>query len=342
MRRVVLARLEHFAFEDVPIPAPGADEVVLKVERVGICGSDVHLYYGHYPNVKLPMVLGHEFSGSIHSIGAEVRGVRIGDSVTAEPGIPCGKCIYCQSGHYNVCVGQHFVGGRPDEDGAYADYVRVPATQLIALPEGMTFEVGAMVEPLAVAMHALDVAQMTGGDVTMIIGAGTIGLLIAQAVRMAGAKTVIVADLVPERLALAKQLGADAIVNVQEADLTTWSKATYGEGAITRIFDTASTARTFQQALEIVRRRGRVINVGEATKPVEFQRDMLGREIELTGVHQYMRPNFDQAVEAIVNCRVQVEPLISAVYPLGRIADAYDIVLHNPKYVKVMLAPQLG
>ena len=207
----------------------------------------------------------------------------------------------------------------------------------------MSFTEGAMVELVACAIHAQDVANIASGDVALVIGAGPLGILVAQAAKMAGADVVAVADVVPGRLALAKQLGADNTVNVVETDLVSWAKETYGEGGINRVFDTASVAETFKQALQVVRRGGRVINMGVATQTVEWQPNiLLLKEIELTGMNMYTRPNFEEALEAMNNGHIRVEPLITASYPLAHIEEAYDRVLHDPDRCKVMLAPQIG
>jgi len=340
----MLIEPEQFVLQEVPIPEPGSAEVILKVERVGICGSDVHIYHGLSPRTKPPLVLGHEFSGTIHSVGTAVRDFKVGDRVTAEPLIECGRCTYCRSGRYNLCPELYTIGSRLDHDGAYADYVRVPERKLITLPGSMSFAEGAMVELVACAIHAQDVANMTSGDVALVIGAGSLGILVAQAAKMAGAGVVAVADVLPGRLALAKQLGADNTVNAAEADLASWSEKTYGEGGVHRVFDTASIPETFRQALQIVRRGGRVINMGVATQTVEWQPNiLLLKEIELTGMNMYTRPNLEEAVEAMTNGRIRVEPLITASYPLAQIDEAYDRVLHDPNRCKVMLAPpQMG
>ena len=221
--------------------------------------------------------------------------------------------------------------------------VRVPATNLIPMPNGMSFEVAAMVEPVACAMHALDVADVKPGDNVLVMGVGTIGLLIAQAVRLAGAATVAVTDVVPERLKLAEQLGADAVVNVAETDLAPWAEESYDEGGIHRIFDTVSNTQTFNQAVDIVRRGGRVINVGVATAPVTWSLNSLLRDVELTGMNMYVRRNFEDAIRAITGGEIQVESLISGAYPLGRYDEAYNAVLHQRhRMIKVMLAPQMG
>lgn len=342
MRRAMLVAPEQFVLQEVPVPEPGPAEVVLKVERVGICGSDVHIYYGLSPRTRPPLVLGHEFSGTVHSMGAEVRAFKVGDRVTAEPGIECNECTYCLSGRPNLCPELYTIGSRLDHDGAYADYVRVPARKLLALPDSMSFAEGAMVELTACAVHAQDVANVASGDVALVIGAGALGLLVAQTTRMAGAAVVIVADIVPERLALARQLGADKTVNAAERDLVSWAQAAYGEGGITRVFDTASVPQTFDQALQIVRRGGRVIQVGVSTQMVEWQPNiLLLKEIELTGMNMYTHRNFVDALEAIRAGLIRVEPLITASYPLVQIEEAFHRVVHDPNRFKVMLAPQM-
>ena len=342
MRRVLLAEPEHFVIEEVPIPTPGDLDVIVQVERSGICGSDVHIYHGTSP-LKPPVVLGHEFVGTVHSVGKEVEGFQVGDRVIVEPGVPCGDCTYCDSGRYNLCPRQYTIGGYRHHDGGYADCVRVPAKNLIPMPEGMSFEVAAMVEPVACAMHALDVAHVQPGDTVLVMGVGTIGLLVLQAARMAGATTVIAVDIVPERLSLAAELGADAVVNAGEVDLVPWVLETYGEGGINRIFDTVSNSRSLNQALAMIRRGGRIIDVGVATERVELDLNSFLGEIELTGMNMYVRRNFEEAIAAITGGQIRVDPLISRSYPLGRILEAYDAVLHErDRVIKVMLAPQLG
>jgi len=342
VRRVLLAEPGQFRVEEVATPEPGPREVVVAVQRAGICGSDVHIYHGVSP-VRPPLVLGHEFSGTVHSLGSAVSGWSIGDRLTAEPGIQCGACTYCRSGRYNLCARQYTIGGWRGHDGAYADFVRVPADKLVPLPKGMTFDVGAMVEPVACAMHAMEVGGVRAGEAVLVIGAGTIGQLIAQAARLAGATRVAVADVLPGRLALAARLGANAVANPREEELVDWAVREFGEGGISRVFDTASTPETFEKAVAIVRRGGRIVVVGVPTQPVRWLPLPLLYEIELTGMNMYVRRNFDQALAAIVRGDIQVQPLVSVSYPLDDVEAAYRAVHDQAdSLVKVMLAPPLG
>ena len=342
MRRALLAEPKRFILEQVRIPEPKPDEVIVKVERAGICGSDVHIYHG-VSRIQPPLVLGHEISGTIHAIGSGTEGVQVGDRVAVEPGVHCGKCTYCVSGRYNLCASQYTIGGWSGHDGAYADYVRIPAQNLFPLPEGMSYETGAMIEPVACAMHALDLAHISPGDNVFIFGSGTMGLLVAQAVRLSGAQSVAVADVVPQRLTLAKRLGVDEIANPTETDLVAWVTELYGEGGINRVIDTVTRPETFDLALKIVRRGGRIINVGVPTQSVNWGLRELLREIELTGMNMYVRRNFNDAVAAITSGAIHVEPLVSSPFPLAKIGEAYTAVLHEQdRVVKVMLAPQMG
>lgn len=340
MRKVLLQEPGRFVLQEAPLPEPGPQEALVRVERCGICGSDVHVYLGE-STIKPPVVLGHEFAGTIHALGSDVSGFRLGDRVAVEPGVQCGVCLHCRSGRYNLCLRQEEL---PAHDGAYADYACVAADHLIALPDGFDFTVGAMLEPAACAMHVLDAAHISGDDTVLVMGAGAIGLLVLQAARLAGAASVAVSDVLPQRLAMAEQLGADAVINVRETDLGHWIRATHGEAGVSRVLDCAATPATFRQSLDVVQRGGRIVVVGVATEPVSFRTNLtMLWEIEMTGINMYTRRNFQEAASAIASGKMQVEPLVSETYGLADIDRAYDAVLHHPgRVIKVHLAPPLG
>ena len=312
------------------------------MERVGICGSDIHIYRGLSPRTRPPLVLGHEFAGRIHSLGAGVHNFQVGDRVTAEPGIGCGVCTYCRSGRYNLCPDLYAIGSRR-HDGAYADYVRAPASKLLHLPPEVSLADAAVTELAACAVHAGRIGKIESGAVVLVIGAGPLGILLAQAAKMAGADAVAVADLVPPRLARACQCGADAVVNTADEDLVAWTVRTYGEGGVACVFDTASTPDTFDLAFRSVRRGGRIVNVGVHTKQVTWQPNILMlTEVELTGTNMYADGDFAAALQAMQTGRLRVGPLITGAYPLSQIEEAFAAVRGDPNRCKVLLAPPLG
>jgi L-iditol 2-dehydrogenase len=341
VKRVVLVAEREFVIEDVAIPEPAADEAIIQVERCGICGSDVHAYNG-LTRIRPPFVLGHEFSGTVFSLGSAVERLRIGERVTAEPGVQCGHCPACQAGRYNLCRDYYVIGIHPEHDGAYAQYIRVPGAKVLRLPNGMSFAEGAMVEPTACAMHALSVGDVHPGDRVLVVGGGTMGLLIAQAAGTICTRKVTVTDVVPERLALARQLGLGTAPRVAGTDLVTWATEEYGQDGIDRVFDAVGVPATFDLAFRLTRRGGRLITLAISEETMEWQPGLLRHEVMITGMKMYTRRNFEQAIEAIHGGRIQVEPLISRSYPLACVDDAFDAMLHDVRRVKLMLAPWIG
>lgn len=340
MKRIVLTDRETLRLEEAPVPVPGDEDVVIRVERAGICGSDAHFYRAEYKGTKFPLVLGHEFAGTVHSAGRKAAGFQPGDRVTAEPGIGCGCCDFCKSGAYNLCRSQDFIGGRPGFPGGFAEYVSVPARMVIPLPQEMDFTTGCLVEPVAVAMHCLGRGKIQKGDTVLILGAGAIGLLIAQAVRWGGAEKIIMSDVAPERLALAEKFGANQVIDSGKEDLIRTIQERYGEGGVDVVYDAASVGPTFSQAVHVVKSGGRVINVGEAAKPVELERDLLGREIELTGSRQYTREDFTKALEVISTGEFPLDQVPIRYYPLSQYTEAFDTALNDKAVMRVMFTPQ--
>lgn len=338
MKRVALVDREILELQDVPIPEVTADSVLIKVAKAGICGSDIHFYHGEYNGTIFPLVLGHEFAGYICQIGENVTGLKIGDRVTAEPGIGCGKCPLCKAGAYNLCRSQDFIGGRPGFPGGFAEYISVPASMVIPIPGSIDITAACMVEPVAVAMHCLKRGRVSSGDTVLIIGSGAIGILVSQAVRYGGASKIIMSDVSPERLALAKKFGADDVINSSEVDLESYMLDTYGEAAIDVVYDAASVGPTFKQAINVVKSGGRVVNIGEATKDVLFERNLLGREIEITGSRQYTREDFIDALKIITEHGVNLELVPIKKFSLTQYEDAFNTAMMDKSIMRVMFA----
>src|SRR5512133_1207835 len=198
-----------------PIPDIGPDEVLVDIAAVGVCGSDVHFYWdGRIGKrvVQKPMILGHESAGTVVAVGDRVTSLQPGDRVALEPGIPCRRCSYCKTGHYNLCPNVAFMAA-PHTDGAMREYVKTAADFAFKLPDSMSFEDGTLVEPLSVGVYAARRGRVAPGDNVVILGAGTIGLMALQAAKVYGASRRIVVDLQPDRLEMAKRLGATHVIN---------------------------------------------------------------------------------------------------------------------------------
>ncbi|MDR3645082.1 MAG: alcohol dehydrogenase catalytic domain-containing protein, partial [Clostridia bacterium] len=216
MKRMRLVEIEHVIIEEVEKPVPQKDEVLIKVAMVGVCGTDIHAYYGRHPYIKCPIVLGHEFSGIVESTGEGVEGIKTGSKVTVIPHLGCGKCEPCLNKEYNRCEELKCIGCQAT--GAYAEYITVPAKVVVPMPESMSFEQGAFVEPASVAYHGVK-RGMKPGDIALIMGAGPIGIMAMQFAKELGAKMAVIADFKQNRLDLAKALGADGIINLNNEAL---------------------------------------------------------------------------------------------------------------------------
>ncbi len=337
MKQIVLTDISTLELQDVEIPQPNDTDVIIRTELAGICGSDIHFYKKEYSGTQFPLVLGHEIVGTVYSLGDKVENVTIGDLVTVEPGIGCGQCQYCVRGDYNLCRSQDFIGGRPDFPGGFAQYVRVPSDMIIPLPKIISLKEACLVEPLAVAMHIMGRANIEQGDSVCIIGSGAIGLLTLLAAKLEGATLTVISDLSDARLVVAKNLGADYTVNAEQ-DLDLWVSEIIPNG-IDVVIDTASVGNTFSQAVQIVKSGGRVVNVGEATKPVIFDRNLLGREIEITGSRQYTRKDFDRAISLISSGKLDISKLPTQVLPMTKYEEAFKIAIEAQDIIKVMIAP---
>ncbi|TDF98846.1 zinc-dependent alcohol dehydrogenase [Paenibacillus piri] len=330
---------ETFVLEDAAIPEPGDNQVLLKVELCGICGSDMHTYHGKHPFVFPPLVMGHEFSGVIVKLGkATGSKYQVGQRVAVEPSIVCGTCYNCRKGRYNICDELSVVGCLTD--GAYTEYIAVSAEKIIVLNDKLSFEDGAMLEPLSVGVHALDQGRVKQGDKILVIGAGTIGLLLAQAAKAAGAE-VAIADVIPFRLELAKELGIPCTVNSKTEALKERLKQFAPDG-VDVIFECVGSSHTIRQAIEIARKGIRIVILGvvdnEVLLPVSLIQD---RELELVGDLMFIRKDFEKSQELIVSGQVNVKRLQTKTFPLRQVKEAFEFIIHNKESaLKVFLDPK--
>src|ERR1700742_2761418 len=222
MNALLLSEYKHLEIATLPVPVPGASDVLVQVAACGICGSDVHGYDGASGRRIPPLVMGHEASGTIAALGSAVTGFSVGDRVTFDSTVSCGICSFCRTGEINLCDNRQVLGvscGDYSRAGAFAEYVTVPARIIYKLPENLSFAEAAMLEAVSVALHAVAVSNLEGGETALVIGAGMIGLLTLQAARAAGCSRIFIADVDSTRLNLAKQVGAEEILHLSGAEL---------------------------------------------------------------------------------------------------------------------------
>ena len=271
-RAAVLTAIQKLEVRETDMPEVGADDVLVEIEYVGICGSDMLFFEHGRIGAKIarpPFILGHEAAGTVRQVGANVTRVKPGDRVAIEPGVPCGKCRLCLSGRYNICKALTFTG-TPPVNGLYRKYVAHPADWVHLLPEGVSTRDGALIEPLAVGVHAVRTGGVDLGKTVLILGAGCIGLMSLFAARQLGAKRILVADLYRNRLDKAAELGADELICASESDTMEEAlRLTGGEGADV-VLETAGSPKTAYQAAKLVGRGGTVVQVGTLPDDINY------------------------------------------------------------------------
>ncbi len=345
MKALVLSAYEQLAVEDVSEPVAGPDEVIVRVEACGICGSDVHGYDGTSGRRIPPIVMGHEAAGVVASVGGAVKEYAAGDRVTFDSTVYCGACGYCRRGEVNLCDNRQVVGvscGDYRREGAFAEYVRVPQRILYKLPDAMSFAEAAMLEAVSVALHAVRVTQLRGGERALVIGAGMIGLLTLQAAKAAGCGLVMVADVDATRLEMARAHGADAVLHASGPELLrAVMEKTNGQG-VDVVFEAVGRNETVASAIDVVRKGGTVTLIGNITPEVKLPlQKVVSREIRLQG-SAASAGEYPQAMELMTSGAIDVKRLITAVAPLSD-GPRWFARLHarEPNLMKIVLAPQM-
>ncbi len=314
---------------DIAKPTPMPFEALIRIESTGVCGSDMHYYAeGRIGKtvITTPIILGHEYAGIVEDVGADADRSLIGKRVAVEPGIPCMRCEFCLKGHYNVCPKLQFPGGPPN-DGALCEYICVHAAFCFPVPDGMSAAEAAMIEPLAVALHAIDLARLIPGETVAILGLGPIGLLTAMTARVAGAGRIYGCDLLDYRVAVSRKHSVDVAFNAEcESTLDAIMRETNGRGVDVAI-DCARSAETPAVACRIARPAGRCILVGISGEesgvfPVDIARR---KELTLTWCRRFLF-NFPTAIDLVATGRIDVKSIITHSYPLDRSLEAFDLV----------------
>ncbi|MFN8376346.1 MAG: zinc-dependent alcohol dehydrogenase family protein [Anaerolineae bacterium] len=318
----------------VPEPEMSADELIIRVHSAGICGTDLHIYKGEYEAVY-PLVPGHEFSGEVVAVGANVTRFKVGERVTADPNIPCNRCANCQRNEPNQCKNLKAVG--VTRDGAFAEYVVVHEGNVFPI-EGISYKAAALIEPLACVVWGLKQVEVQPGDSTLIFGAGPMGCLLLQAVKHAGAARVVVVDTVPWRLELARELGATDTL-IADANLYKNAMALEPDG-YDIVTDATGIPSVIEQSLEYARPRGKmwVFGVAPRGSKVSFSPyDVFRKDLKIIGSFAVNR-TFPQSIALIRNGAVQVEPLVSHQLALDEFNRGLDLAQHDPKRMKIQFA----
>jgi len=315
-------------FREVPTPEPKAGEVLVKIRKIGICGSDIHVFHGRHPFTKYPVTQGHEVSGEVAALGADVDKVRVGQKVTIEPQVVCGKCYLCRHGKYNLCEELKVMGFQTT--GTASTYFAVDQSKVTPLPDDMSFEQGAMIEPLAVAVHAVRQAGDVRGKRIAVLGAGPIGNLVAQTAKGLGAESVMVTDISDLRLDLAKQCGIDHCVNTRVKDFGEALIECFGPDKADVIYDCAGNDTTMGQAIRCARKGSVIILVAVfaamATIDLAVAND---HELDIKSTMMYRHDDYADAIALVSEGKIQLDPLMSKTFPLREYLQAYQYIDAN-------------
>ena len=328
MIQQVMTAPGEIIFREIPVPAVEKDQILVRIQMIGICGSDIHVYHGEHPFTSYPVTQGHEVSGEVVAFGEEVRGFTAGQKVTIEPQVFCGHCYPCTHGKYNLCEELKVMGFQTT--GVASTYFAVDASKVTPIPQDMSFEEGAMIEPLAVAVHAVRRYGDVKGRKVVVIGAGPIGNLVAQVAKGMGADKVMVTDVSDFRLELAKKCGADVTVNTREQEFGAAMVEHLGPDKADVIYDCAGNNITMNQAIRCARKGSTIILVavfaGMGTVDLAVLND---HELDLNTTMMYRHEDYVKAIEMVNAGRIHLQPLMSKVFPFGQYLDAYKYIDAN-------------
>ncbi len=343
MKAAVLNKPLNIEVMEVAIPTPKDDEVLLKVHCIGVCGSDVHYYehgrIGRYV-VEAPIILGHELAGVIVAKGAAVANVEVGDRVAVEPGVTCGRCDYCKSGRYNLCPDVVFMA-TPPVDGAWAEYVAIRSDFVFKMPDSMSFEQGALIEPFSVGIHAMNRGSVKPGDRVLVTGLGPIGLLAIQAAKMYGVTEIYASDVVAYRRELALELGVTAVLDPAAQDVGEAIRQLTGGHGADVLIETSGNGRAIGAGFAAVRRGGRVVLVGMPAIdeiPVNINH-LIDSEFDVFGLFRYAN-TYPTAIAALAKGGLDVERIITHKFGLDDIKQAVEMArTEKETSIKIMIYP---
>ena len=339
MRQAILVEPKHIEFKEVAEPKAAdltAHQVLVNIKRIGICGSEIHSYHGLHPATFYPVVQGHEYSGVVMAVGSEVTVCKPGDHITARPQLVCGKCNPCKRGQYNVC--EHLRVQAFQADGAAQDFFVVDDDRVAKLPEGMSLDYGAMIEPSAVGAHASNRTDVKGKNV-VVSGAGTIGNLIAQFCIARGAKNVLITDVSDLRLAKARECGIKHTLNITKKTLKEAAQELFGEEGYQVGFEVAGVEVSIRSLMETIEKGSDIVVVAVFAKDPALSMFYLGEhELRLIGSMMYRHEDYLTAIDYVNKGIVNLTPLVSNRFAFEEYDDAYKFIdTHRETSMKVLI-----
>ena len=328
MLQEVMTAPGEIIFREIPVPTPAANEVLVKIMKIGICGSDIHVYHGKHPFTKYPVTQGHEVSGEIAALGADVTGLHVGQKVTIEPQVVCGKCYPCRHGKYNLCEELKVMGFQTT--GVASRYFAVDASKITPLPEKLSYDEGAMIEPLAVTVHAVHRAGDAKGLNIAVLGAGPIGILVAQSAKALGANAVLITDISDYRLEKAKECGVDFTCNTKQHNFGDAMVEAFGPDKADVIYDCAGNDITMGQAIAYARKGSVIILVAVYAGMANVDLAVLNdHELDLNTTMMYRHEDYVEAIRLVQEGKIHLRPLMSKTFKFEDYLAAYQYIDAN-------------
>ncbi len=328
MIQQVMTKPHEISFHEISVPEINKDQVLVKIKKIGVCGSDIHVHHGLHPYVTYPLTQGHEVSGQIVKVSDNITDLKVGQKVTIEPQIYCGHCHPCTHGKYNLCESLKVIGFQAT--GTASEYFAVDASKVTVLPDDFTYNEGSMIEPLAVTVHACRRAGDVKGLKVAVLGAGPIGILLVQTLKAFGAKEVLVTDVSDFRLELAKKCGADYICNTKEADFSKYLVECFGEEKADVIYDCAGNDITMNQAIQNARKGSKIVLVAVYAGMANVDLAKLNdSELELNSSMMYRHEDYLDAIRIVKEGKVQLKPLMTKHFSFSDYQKAYEYIDNN-------------
>lgn len=328
MKQQVMQAPHEIRFREIPRPSVGPGEVLVEMKRIGICGSDIHVYHGQHPYTTYPVTQGHEVSGVVAEVGEGVEGLSVGQKVTIEPQIVCGECYPCTHGKYNLCDKLKVFGFQTT--GAGSEYFLTEAHRVTPLPESMSLDEGAMIEPLAVTIHACHQAGDIAGKKIVVLGTGPIGILLIQSLKALGAGQVMATDVSDFRLKLAAECGADFVVNTREREFGPAMIEAFGPDKADVIFDCAGNNTTMDQAIQNARKGSMILLLAVFAGPATVDLARLNdSELDLNTSMMYRHDDYLEAIRLVEEGKIRLQPLMSKHFAFDEFKEAYEYIDAN-------------
>lgn len=337
MKIATLVEPEKIVLSEIDKPVPKENEILIQVEYIGICGSDIHAYYGKHPFISCPITPGHEFVGRVVEAGSGVRGIAPGELVTGMPQLFCHSCGPCREGRYNICDTLQVIGCQTP--GAACEYFAFDAALAKKIPAGMGAEIAATIEPVAVGVHAVGRGERVRGKNVVVLGAGTIGNVTAQAAMARGAKSVLITDLSEERLEIARRCGIPHTVNTGVLPLEEAMRAAFGGEGADIFFECVGVGATVNEAIALSKKGRDIVILGVFGAWPDINMGLVqDKELRLIGSLMYTEEDYDETIDCMNSGAIRTEPIISKIFPLEEYAQAFQYIEHNAgKCMKVLV-----